>query len=221
MRRARRRGLIGALCLLAWIPACTYGPIQERTRIENADERFNTRAFAVALNWQRYREPTGFSRFPDGGSRLVLDQAALFYVCDAESSSARLLARIPRPMEMESGFTPWILGWGHDCFFAKVTGSRYSWRHGDVGGLNVWHFRIGLDGTCMRIDALPDSVRLGTETGIYLPGEKTFLRVGTAHDSIDVVLEPGGTRRRAFGVNQARATLEPARGASTPRRARI
>lgn len=208
----RRVGLIAALALLAAIPGCTYGPVQEHTRIENADERFNTRTFAVALNWQRFRDPTGLSRFPDGGSRRVLNQAALFYVCDAESSSARLLAIVPRPKEMQSGFTPWIVGWGDDCFYAKVTGRRYSGRRGAVGDVNLWHFRIGLDGACTQIDTLPDSVRLGTETGIYLPGEKTFLRVGTVSDSIEVTLEPGGIRRRAFGVNQARASLEPSRG---------
>lgn len=200
-----------AFVSIALIPACTYGPVREVTRIENADERFNTHTFAVALNWQRFRDPTGLSQFPDGGTRLVLDQAALFYVCDADSSSARLLARIPRPREMEVGFSPWIVGWGNDCVYAKLTGQRYSARRGTVGGLNLWLYRIGLDGSHARITALPDSVRLGTETGIYLPGETTFLRVGTATDSIDVTLEPG-VRRRAFGVDQARGALEPVRG---------
>jgi len=207
----RQGRLATALVFIASLPACTYGPVREVTRIENADERFNTRTFAVALNWQRFRDPTGLSQFPDGGSRRVLEQAALFYLCDAESSSARLLARIPRPKGMESGFSPWIIGWGDDCIYVKVTGRRYSWRRGAVGGLNLWHYRIGLDGSYARITDLPDSVRLGTETGIYLPGERTFLRVGAATDSIDVTLEPGEPRRRAFGVNQARGTLEPVR----------
>lgn len=218
----RQRRLAAAFVLIALIPSCTYGPTREVTRIENADERFNTHTFAVALSWQRFRDPTGLSRFPDGGSRLVLAEAALFYVCDADSSTARILARIPRPKGMESGFSPWIVGWGNDCVYAKLTGRRHSWRRGAVGDVNLRLYRIGLDGTHARVDALPDSVRLGTETGIYLPGERTFLRVGTATDSIDVTLEPGGSRRRAFGVDQARGTLEPVRGGSsvTPPRAR-
>ena len=207
----RQGRLATELVFIAWIPACTYGPVREVTRIENADERFNTRTFAVALNWQRFRDPTGLSRFPDGGTRRVLEQAALFYVCDADSSSARLLARIPRPKEMEVGFSPWIVGWGNDCVYAKLTGHRHSARRGTVGGLNLWLYRIGLDGSYARITELPDSVRLGTETGIYLPGETTFLRVGTASDSIDVTLEPGA-RRRAFRVDQVRGTLEPVQG---------
>jgi len=211
MSGIRQGRLVGALVLVAFIPACTYGPAQEHTRVENVDERFNTHTFAAALNWQRFRPPTGLSQFPDGGSRLVLGEAALFYVCDVDSASARLLARIPRPKEMESGFAPWIVGWGNDCVYAKLTGRRHSWRRGAIGDLNLWLYKIGLDGSCSRVQALPDSVRLGVQTGIYLPGETTFLRVGAAHDGIEVLLEPGGPRTRLFAVNQARGTLEPSR----------
>jgi hypothetical protein len=203
--------VLGALALVASAPACTYGPIQQQTRIENADERFNTHTFAVALNSMRFRRPTGLSTFPDGGSPIVLAQAALVYVCDVDSSSARMLARIPMPRVMESGFTPWIAGWGNDCVYVKLTGHRHSWRSGAVGDLNTWFYRIGLDGSSRRLEAYPDSVRLGVETGIYLPGETTFLRVSARYNSIDVYLQPGEVRRGAFVVRQDRGILEPAR----------
>lgn len=205
----RPRLLAALMFLVAWGPACTYGPVEEHTRITNADERFNAHTFAVALDWCRFRPPTGLSEFPDGGIRLDLAEAALFYACDADSYSARLLARIPRPKEMESGFEPWVMGWGRDCFYVKLTGKRYSWRHGSVGDLNIRYYRIGLDGSFERVRRIPPAVRLGTETGIYLPGETTFLRVSAHYDSIDVFLEPGKRVTGAFVVNQVRGTLEP------------
>lgn len=206
--------LLGVLSLIALIPACTYGPVQEHVWIENADEHFNTHTFAVALNWRRFRAPTGLSTFPDGGTTQVLAQAALLYVCDVDSSHARMLARIDRPKELESGFQPWVMGWGSDCFYVKLTGRRYSSRRGAVGDLNTRYYRIGLDGSCARIDGIPDSVRLGTETGTYLPGEVTYLRVSAGYDSIDVFLQPGENRKGLFVLNQARSILEPA----SPRR---
>jgi len=205
--RCRAIRAILALAAIALAPGCTYGPVQEHTRIENVRTRFNTHQFAAALNWQRIREPTGLSRFPDGGSPIVLAEAALVYVCDADSSSTRLLAKIPRTMDMESGFTPWIMGWGDNCVYVKTTGHRYSWRRGAVGDLNLWLYRVGVDGSCVRISALPDLAQGGTAIGIYAPGERTFLRVSPSSYDIDVALEPMEYRKKAFVVDQARGTL--------------
>src|SRR5262245_34425485 len=116
--------LTGAFVFLS---GCTYGPVQERARVWTIEERFNTHTFAVDLDWERYRDPTGVSRFPDGGSPRTLQEDALFYVCDVDSHFARLLARIPRTRDMESGFNGWILGWGDDCLYASVSGQRHSW----------------------------------------------------------------------------------------------
>ena len=203
--------LLSALALIALAPACTYGPVQERTRIENARERFNSHSFAVALNWQRFRAPTGLSKFPDGGTPLVLGQAALFYACDVDSSRARLLARITRPKGMESGFEPWVMGWGSDCLYVKLTGRRYSWRHGAVGDLNMRFYRVGLDGTCAQVPGIPDLVGPNGRSWSPMRGETTYLRVSAGYDSIDVYLEERQGRRGAFIVNQARGILEPAR----------
>ena len=209
-------GIALASAAIAWIPACTYGPIQEHTRIENLRERFNTHMFAAALHWQRFREPTGLSQFPDGGIRMVLRQAALIYVCDADSSTARLLARIPAPRNMEDGFTPWIVGWGNAELYVSLTGYPMSWIPGaSAPSRRKLLYRIGLDGSCVRISALPDLAQHGTAIGIYAPGETMFLRASPSSYDIDVALEPMNYRKGAFTVDQARGTLEP-----TPPRAR-
>ena len=180
---------------------CTYGPIQQRAAVWTIEERFNTHTFAVALDRERHRDPTGLSRFPDGGAPRTLDEDALFYVCDADSHSARLLARVPRTREMESGFSGWILGWGDGCFYARVSGRRYSWRHGAVGPWNQHLYRVGLDGSCIRLEAIPAGVSRQPETGGRLPGETTFLRASAREDRIDLRLHEGAAFVAWFAIH--------------------
>ncbi len=188
MLRVLTRSTIPLLLLL---PGCTYGPVQERATIATVEERFNTHTLAVALNWTRYRDPTGLSAFPDGGLPRVLAEEARFFLCDADSHVARLVARILKPHEMESGFSGWIAGWGPNCFYASVSGRRYSWRHGAVGPVNRRFYRIGLDGTVSKMSGIPDGVQREPETGINLPGETTFLRASASSDRIDLRLAEG------------------------------
>lgn len=169
--------------------------------IATVEERFNTHVLAVALNWTRYRDPTGLSAFPDGGSPRVLVEEARFFVCDADSHTARLVARIPKSRDMESGFSGWIAGWGPDCFYATVSGRRYSWRHGAVGPVNRRFYRVGLDGAISRLDRVPDGVQRQPETGIKLAGETTFLRASANSTRIDLRLAEGGSYVAWFEVH--------------------
>jgi hypothetical protein len=176
--------LAACVALIVACSGCTYGPVQETARAWTAEERLNAHQFAVVVSWQRFRDPTGLSRFPDGGSRRILEEAALFYVCDVDSVSARPLARIERPQGMESGFESSILGWDGDVFYAVLTGRRYSWRRGAVGPMNRRYYR-----------------HREPESGVLLPGETRFLRVSTGPDGIDVRLNERGSYVRMFRVN--------------------
>jgi hypothetical protein len=188
------------LVLLAMSSSCTYGPAQDAARTWAAEERFNTHTFAVVVDWQRYQDPTGLSQFPDGGSRRVLEEAAVFYVCDADSVSARPLVRIVRPEGMESAFEGWILGWDGNAFYAVLSGRRHSWRRGSVGPVNRRYYRITLDGTFAKLERPPESLKREPETGVALPGETRFLRVSTGPDGIDVRLNERGSYVRMFRV---------------------
>jgi hypothetical protein len=177
--------------------------------LENAAGRINTHTLAVALRCQRLREPTGFSKFPDGGSPRILEQAALIYVCDVDAPSTKLLARIVAPREMESAFEPWILGWVGDDILVGLTGYRYSILHGSVGPLNKRTYRIGLDGTWRTVESLPDSLNQTPNLGIPMEGERNFMRLSKGAFNIGVRLEAGGPYRPLFEVNQAKCTLDP------------
>jgi hypothetical protein len=193
--------LAACVALIVACSGCTYGPVQETARAWTAEERLNAHQFAVVVSWQRFRDPTGLSRFSDGGSRRILEEAALFYVCDVDSVSARPLARVERPQGMESGFESSILGWDGNVFYAVLTGRRYSWRRGAVGPMNRRYYRIGSYGTSTEVDHAPESLHREPESGVLLPGETRFLRVSTGPDGIDVRLNERGSYVRMFRVN--------------------
>jgi hypothetical protein len=183
------------------LTGCTYGPVQERASVWVTEPRFNTRTFAVALEWERYRNPTGLSQFPDGGSPLSLREEARFFVCDLDSRSVRLLAAFPKTKEMESGFQGWIEGWDGDAVYVTLTGRRYSWREGAVGPVNRVRYRLSLDGSRTRVESAPPTVHREPMTGTSLPGETTFLRVGTYRSTITVRLTELGPFVPIFEVN--------------------
>jgi hypothetical protein len=186
-------------CVL--LTGCTYGPVRERASVWVTEPRFNTRTFAVALDWKRYRDPTGLSRLPDGGAPASLREEARFFVCDLDSRSVRLLAAFPKTKEMESGFQGWIEGWDGDAVYVTLTGRRTSWRQGAVGPLNRERYRLGLDGSRTRVESVPTTVHRGPMTGTSLPGETTFLRVGTYRNTITVRLTERGPFVPIFEVN--------------------
>lgn len=105
----RRAALLAAALLL--LDSCTYGPVVVRHRFANAMAEPGGHAFAVILLTTESREPTGLSRFPDGGRTRILSERMGLWLCDADRGTAARIATMPRPAEIQSGFSAWIVGW--------------------------------------------------------------------------------------------------------------
>jgi hypothetical protein len=120
MKRAKAPAiLLGPLCFLA---ACTYGPPRLEVKLENhrAGADTSITAFAVHATW--LRDPTGISKWPDGGVAKVLAEAGAVYVCNARDKTTRRLWRADRPDEVKSSYTPWLGPWDSTGLYFSVRG---------------------------------------------------------------------------------------------------
>lgn len=193
------------------IQGCTYGPPQERVKIENGSARFNTYTAAVVLNHWRELAPTGLSTFPDGGAPKILEQAALVYLCDIDTAKTKLLAKIIAPDDVRIGFTPWIIGWADDYFYVALTG-RSGTKLRDFKRVRITHFyRIALDGTYQEVETRPSNLSQLPNSTNQIKGEKNFMRISYGYSDIAVRLKDEGPYRKMFEVNQAKGTLDSVR----------
>ena len=107
---------------LAPLVSCTYGPSTRQAMITNVALRPGTTDFVAAVHVRIFRPPTGLAAFPDGGTPKTLQEYGLFYLCDSQGRTARLLGRLDRPSEFISGSEPWAIGWQADTLYVKFTG---------------------------------------------------------------------------------------------------
>ena len=201
--------LIILIIFASLISACTYGPVQESVRITNVAARFNTYTAAVAIDYQRFREPTGLSKFPDGCSPRILERATLVYFCDIQNASTKLLAKIEMPSDIQYGFQPWIIGWAEGNVYVRLNGYPGTDLRDYQQGPKSHIFQVALNGKYQKVEQSPSVLEQKPNNGIPVEGETRFMRI--SHDAFDIKIrtEEGGTFRKKFQIDQTKCTLEP------------
>jgi len=84
-------GLLSALLLLL-TPACSYGPVADRSGVVSAVVLPDGETVGVAYQVMRYRPASGIAAFPDGGIPRYLDDRIVIATTDGKGS--RVLQRL-------------------------------------------------------------------------------------------------------------------------------
>ncbi len=195
---------------MLFLSGCTYGPVQTVLTIENTDIKPGTRTFVVAVRYIKLRQPTGINTLPDGGISMVLEQAALFYVCDADKKSARLLAKLNVPQYLWIGFAPSVMGWEGEHFYFQLTGCAHTPCAGNIGYKNEY-YEMSLNGEFRKVNQIPAGVHLRSTSLAAMPNEQNYLRVSADNYSIDICTANSGKFKREFVIDQSRQALIPAK----------
>jgi hypothetical protein len=195
---------VGLVAIASLVASCTYGPAKGQAMITNVAVRPGTRQFAVAVRVHVFRPPTGLSAFPDGGKPKTFEEYGLFYLCDAERRTARLLGRVDRPGELIANAEPWIAGWDEETLVVRFSGQSGTDTHASKEPV---YFTWTEGSRFVRKDLVP-SVSGQTSAGINgLPGPMILVSHG-AWD-IDVSTQAGRPPLRAFVLDKESGQLSP------------
>lgn len=121
-RRASRFMRIAAIPLVLMASACTYGPAEERSAVQNVAIKPDASRVALIVKYERFRNATGLAAFPDGGTPKMLDQRADVYVVSLPDRQVLSKYRLTAPESHRVAFNPWLMGWDGETLVAKVTG---------------------------------------------------------------------------------------------------
>lgn len=186
---------------------CTFAPPRNDLSAD-AKGRFNTHTFAVVLRCTRSRAATGLSAFPDGGTPLILRRAALIYRCEADSGTARLLAKVEAPEDLWESFHAAVDGWDVDSFYVTLSGSpRQVWFVQPSQEIRARHLKFLPDGTFRAVDSVPQNLTHTPDLGIFEKNERVLLRLRCTRVSIEVCTDLDEGYREAFRLDQANCRL--------------
>lgn len=198
------RAAAGAALLT--LASCSYGPVVAHHRFANAMPEPGGHRLAVIVLTTESREPKGFlAQFPDGGRAKILSERMKLWLCDADRGTAARLATLPRPADVQSGFTAWIVGWdppGESAgVYVEVSGRRGA--TSDTPLLH-WLLRVGVDPVPGRSEALtflpneaarppgPGPLRGGRELQVSHGADSIAVRADTRPDFAPMFrLDPG------------------------------
>ena len=104
------------------LAGCTYGPVQERSVITNGWFSTDSSTLYVAISKSSYREPTGLSTFPNGGSSLLLSQELRVFQLDLTKGLITLVQTYPAPDTVWVAFKPHIWSVTQEGVYILLTG---------------------------------------------------------------------------------------------------
>jgi hypothetical protein len=176
------------LVVFAW--ACTYGPAQRRSQIDDALVRPESRTFAATVRSETRRDPTGLSTFPDGGRAKISDQSVTIYLADADAQTVRRIAQLPAPAEVRTSFASTMLGWKGTTLYVVVTGCPGSECYGRL--TRRLAYRVDENGAVAPVDSVPPDLEHPPGSIARTPAERVYMRVSKVTDSIKVATDDGG-----------------------------
>ena len=145
----RASSISAILAVTLWMTACTYAPPEEPTTPINSHLTSDAQTLYIAVRVDSYREPTGLSRFPDGGRARVLSRELRVFRADLETGEISLLTRQPAPESAWTSFEPRIWSATGDEVIVLLTGCRQG---GECYGehLNREFYRLDRHGNWAR-----------------------------------------------------------------------
>ena len=176
-----------ALALLLSVTACTYGPPMDHLSVQNVAIKPDGSRLAVAVKFERYRNPTGLAAFPDGGVPKVLEQRADVYVVSLPQGTVLSRLEVPAPEANRVSFKPWLMGWEGDRVFLRITGCPGQPGDECYGPLiRATVYSVGPDGR-VQPDAAPKSASLVST----INEGASYLSAGTEPYGISIGTQPG------------------------------
>lgn len=163
----------------------------------------------IAVSHDRYRPPTGISRFPNGGVPQYLDKKVVVYAGEVSVPRLRTLDTLSVSRSVWQGLSVGFYRWDgrhaylqlHGCP-AQANGCFDS--HGDsVSTLsrNIW-FRVRPGARPERIDSVPRSSGLSNGSVAQEPDEQHYPRVRLVSSGVEVQSEPDGSYRLVYRLQE-------------------
>jgi hypothetical protein len=113
---------VSSVVVTVCIASCGYGPPIRHTNLENYVNDSSGSKTAVAYHYAVRRQATGIRAFPDGGVPKTLAEGVEVYTCDEALSKVTRTAVIPRPDELRTAFSGWLLGIRQDTIYMRLSG---------------------------------------------------------------------------------------------------
>lgn len=197
--------LVPGILVLA---ACSYGPERTALSLGNVVAKPQSHQLAVAVEYWRVKEPTGFlSTFPDGGTRKVIDREARVYLCDLDRGTTELVAAIPDFGGIPHPKSVWIAGWQGDALYFSLFGYGKDRTGGDdLSDERRLFFRVHADGRVSEIGGLPAGLKSARNSGPV--GSPPFLRWSAGHLDVEIAIDA----RVSEATRVARLTFVPETG---------
>lgn len=212
---AVRRWTLGgaSLCVVAQV-ACTYGPVEDLTRVEQIVALGDSFKALVVIRHDRYRRPTGLSAFPDGGKWRYEERQATNYLIDAAQRTVVELLGLEAPDSLWESFSAGVRGLeGDSVAYVALTGCpRGGQCYPELGKTAL--LRLSTTGEVRPVVEMPASARL---PGIMLArrsGERNYVRYSQDNEFVTARFEEDGPYRPIFRVTPA-GVLEPSQTLET------
>jgi hypothetical protein len=116
------RGRAYLVAVTACLASCGYGPPVRLTNLENFVNDSSGSRTAVAYHYAVRRQATGLRAFPDGGVPKTLAEGVEVYTCDETLTKVTKRAVIPRPDELRTAFSGWVLRLRQDTIYLRLSG---------------------------------------------------------------------------------------------------
>jgi hypothetical protein len=141
-----------------FMAGCTYGPVQERAEIINGMISTDSSALYVAVRKSSSRQPTGVSKFPDGGSPLVISQELRIFRCELRTSVTTLAKALPTPDTVWVHFEPRIWSVAQEGVYVLLTGCPKGGEcYGPLNRREMYLFN--LQGRSLKINSVTEPPR--------------------------------------------------------------
>lgn len=179
------------VALLA-LAACTYGPVEERSRTVQVVRLGDSYEALAVVQHDTFRQPTGLSAFPDGGSARVLRRRALVYRVDARTRKIEVAHVLQAPDSLWESFGAWVAGLeGDSVAYLRLTGCpRGGECHPEIG--RTAFLRLSSDGRVAPTDRVPVGSGLPGVMAARTPGEEHYVRFGIRGETITARFDESG-----------------------------
>ena len=183
---------------------CGYSPPESTIIIKDVSRKPDSYTFSVAMLYTKIQNPYGIlNTFPNGGIAKVLEQSAIFYVCDFETKQISYIKELKAPTDMRVSFDVSLGKWEKDNFYFIISGCPGDDGEECYGDLRkVDYFIMELNGNSSQTNIERDKINKSGESLAPMPGENVYMRLLAYTDLIKVLTESGGEYKDFVEVDQ-------------------